>query len=239
MTAVHKPVTLFENEEFIAVNKPSGLLSIPDRLGKEVSLKSILEKNIGKVFVVHRLDKDTSGIIVFAKSEQVHRSLNLLFENREVEKYYTALVHGRFAEDRGKITAPIAPHFSEKGKMMIHAKGKPSETDYQVVESFGNISLVQFQIHTGRTHQIRVHMQHIGHSIVGDALYGSEKPILLSDFKKNYNLAKKYDDEKPLLARMALHASHLNFTLDGNAVSMEAPLPKDMQATVNVLRKYR
>lgn len=239
MTSELKPTILVDNEYFIAVNKPSGLLSIPDRLGKEISLKSILEKTHGKIFVVHRLDKDTSGIIVYAKSEAVHRSLNLMFEKREVQKFYCALVYGKFAQDSGKITAPIAPHFSERGKMMIHAKGKPSETDYSVIEHFGNISLVKFQIHSGRTHQIRIHMQHIGHSIVGDALYGSDKPIFLSDFKKNYTLAKKYDNEKPILARMALHASHLSFSLNGNEFSMEAPLPKDMQAAVNILSKYR
>jgi len=228
-----------ENEDFIVINKPSGLLSIPDRFGKELSLKIVLENHFGKgnIFTVHRLDKDTSGLIVFAKTAESHKELSALFEGREVTKIYVGLVQGLFAQTSGTITAAIMEHPGKNGKMVTHAKGKTAITDYLVLESFKNYSWMQFQIHTGKTHQIRLHMQHIGHSIVCDELYGDGKPILLSTLKKKFKLAKKEDEERPILARLGLHSHQLSFAYGNEQFSFEAPVPKDIKALLQQLSK--
>ena len=122
---------------------------------------------------------------------------------------------------------------------MTHAKGKISSTDYEVLESFRLYSWVEFRIHTGRTHQIRVHMQHIGHSIVCDEIYGDPKPMLLSVLKKNFKLSKAAEEEKPILARLALHSHRLKFTLNGEIFELEAPVPKDLRAVLQQLRKLK
>ena len=231
---------IFENDDFIVLNKPSGLLSIPDREGKDISLKKILQEEYGQVFIVHRLDKGTSGIIVFAKNETSHKYLSLQFESRQVEKIYEGLVPGSLQNKKGSIDAPIAEHPVKKGLMIIHRKGKDSLTDYEVLEDFGIYSWLQFQIHTGRTHQVRVHMKHAGHPIACDELYGDGKPILLSVIKRNYKLSKDMEEEKPILNRLALHACKLKFIgKDEKAYQFEAPLPKDLRATLQQLSKRK
>ena len=201
-------------------------MSIPDRLGQEVSLKDILKQRKGEIYTVHRLDRDTSGVIVFAKTEEAHKQLSQLFEERETEKYYFGLVYGHMINPSGSIDAPIMEHPGKNTKMMTHAKGKVSLTDYEVLESFRLYSWVQFRIHTGRTHQIRVHMQHIGHSIVCDEIYGEAKPLLLSSLKKNFKLSKSAEEEKPVLARLALHSHRLKFTLNNETFDLEARCQK-------------
>ncbi len=233
------PDIIFENEAFVAVNKPSGLLSIPDRMGVAISLKDILKQRYGNIYTVHRLDKDTSGIIIFAKNEDAHKTLSQLFEGREMEKYYLGLVNGQMMNSTGSVDAAIMEHPGKTTKMITHIKGKPSLTDYSVAESFRLFSWVQFQIHTGRTHQIRVHMQHIGHTIVCDEIYGDAKPILLSAIKRNFKLAKTAEEEKPILHRLALHSYQLNFIFDGIPYQLEAPLPKDLKALLQQLRKWK
>ncbi len=230
---------IVENDHFIAVNKPAGLLSIPDREGKEPSLKQMLIRQYGQIFTVHRLDRDTSGIIVFAKDEDTHKYLSGAFEERNVEKYYLGLVKGVLPEKKKTIDVPIMEHPGKKGVMVPHKKGKPSVTDYEVVEEFGKFSLLQFRIHTGRTHQIRVHMQYIGHPIVCDELYGDASPIRVSDFKRDFKLSKYEEEERPILARLGLHAEKLAFTDSyGHAYSLQADPPKDMRALLQQLRKH-
>jgi len=233
------PDIIFENSDFVAVNKPSGLLSIPDRAGNEISLKDMLKERYGNIFTVHRLDRDTSGIIIFAKNEAAHKELSRLFESREMEKFYVGLVNGQMINEAGSIDAAIMEHPGKTTKMITHVKGKPSLTDYQVLESFRLYTWVQFQIHTGRTHQIRVHMQHIGHSIVCDNIYGDPKPILLSSIKRNFKLAKAAEEEKPILSRLALHSFKLNFSMNGESYELEAPVPKDLKALLQQLRKWK
>jgi 23S rRNA pseudouridine955/2504/2580 synthase/23S rRNA pseudouridine1911/1915/1917 synthase len=236
---VYKPELIFSNEDFIAVNKPSGLLSIPDRLGQEVSLKAILEAQYGKVYTVHRLDKDTSGLILFALNEQAHKTLSALFEGREINKQYVGLVNGRMMHTSGSIDAPIMEHPAQNGTMITHQKGKPSLTDYTLLEQFQQYAWVQFRIHTGRTHQIRVHMKHIGHSITGDTLYGDGKPVYLSQLKKNFKLSKKELEERPLISRLALHAYSISFDYQDKGLQLIAPVPKDLQATLKQMRKLQ
>jgi 23S rRNA pseudouridine1911/1915/1917 synthase len=229
---------IFQNEDFIAINKPSGLLSIPDRLGKDPSVKSTLQEQSGKIFTVHRLDKDTSGLIVFAKNEETHKSLSQKFEGRDVQKFYLGLVNGTLMNKKGTIDVPIMEHPGKTTLMMTHKKGKPSITDYEVLEEFGIYSWLQFQIHTGRTHQIRVHMKHLGNSIVCDDLYGEAQPVLLSSIKRKFKLSKNEFEERPILNRLALHSHQLKFTdAKGNQFELEAPLPKDLKATLQQLRK--
>ena len=227
-----------ETEDFVAVNKPAGLLSIPDREGDEVSLKKILRDNYGEIYTVHRIDKNTSGIIVFAKNEEAHKFLSQSFEERTVEKYYMGIVKGTPREKEKTIDAPIAQNNVKSSMMIIHKRGKPSVTDYKVVEEFGKYSLLQFRIYTGRTHQIRVHMQYAGYPIVCDELYGDGAPVLLSTIKKRYNLSKDELEERPLLNRLGLHAQRLKFKdKDNNTYDLEAEMPKDMRAVLQQLRK--
>ena len=177
-------------------------------------------------------------MIVFAKDETTHKILSQKFEGRDVEKYYLGLVQGTMMNKKGTIDVPIMEHPGKTTLMMTHKKGKPSVTDFEVLEEFGNFSLVQFQIHTGRTHQIRVHMKHLGNTIVCDNLYGDGQPVLLSAIKRKYNLSKNELEERPILNRLALHSFQLKFKdADGNFHELEAPLAKDMKALMQQLRK--
>lgn len=232
------PEVIFENDSFIAINKPAGLLSIPDRIQSETSLKDILMARYGSIYTVHRLDKDTSGIILFAKTETAHKYFSGLFEERKIEKYYMGLVYGSPAQKKGTIDAPISEHPLQKGLMVVHRKGKPSVTDYEVVEDRRSFSLLQFQLHTGRTHQIRVHCKNMGHPLACDELYGDGKPILLSSLKKKYKLSKHDEEERPMLNRLALHSYRLKFTDAGGQIfDLVAELPKDIKALLQQLRK--
>jgi 23S rRNA pseudouridine1911/1915/1917 synthase len=231
---------IHENDAFVAVNKPAGLLSIPDRMGQDLSLKQLLKERYGNIFTVHRLDRGTSGIIVFAKDEVSHKDLSQKFEGRDVEKFYVGLVQGKPVNDKGTVDIPIAEHPGKATKMMTNAKGKPSVTDYEVLETFGTYSWMQFQIHTGRTHQIRVHMQYIGNPIACDDLYGNGEPILLSTIKgKKFKLSHNELEERPILSRMALHSSKLKFVFNGEQFALEAEVPKDLRATLQQLRKWK
>jgi 23S rRNA pseudouridine955/2504/2580 synthase/23S rRNA pseudouridine1911/1915/1917 synthase len=230
---------IFENDDFIVVNKPAGLLSIPDREGKEVSLKKLLEEKYGSIYTVHRLDRQTSGLIVFAKHELAHKHLSMQFENRRAQKIYLGLVLGSFIDKKGKIELPIAEHPVKKGMMTIHKNGKESVTEYAVIEEWGMYSWLQFRIHTGRTHQIRVHMKDSGHPLVCDELYGDGKPVFISSIKHKFKLSKKEEEERPILNRLALHSYQLTFTnLNGEQQQFEAPLPKDLKATLQQLEKW-
>ena len=231
---------IIENDDFIALNKPSGLLSIPDREGKEISLKNLLQEKYGKILTVHRLDRDTSGLIVFAKNEATHKHLSLQFEGRLTKKIYTGLVIGSTSENKGSINLPLAENMVQRGVMIVNRRGKESLTDYEVLQDFSIYSFMQFQIHTGRTHQIRVHMKEIGHPIVCDAVYGDGKPVLISALKKKFNLSKNELEERPILGRLALHAFQLAFKdVNGKLIELEAPLHKDMRATLQQLEKRK
>jgi 23S rRNA pseudouridine955/2504/2580 synthase/23S rRNA pseudouridine1911/1915/1917 synthase len=230
---------IYEDDDLVAVNKPSGLLSIPDRFDPKIpSLKQQLAERNENIFVVHRLDRDTSGIILFAKNEEAHRFYSMAFEERSINKKYLGLVHGRPLPPQGTIDKPIAHHPVIKGKMTIHRNGKPAVTHYRMLDSFGLHSLLQLEIETGRTHQIRVHLQDLGNPVVCDPLYGDGEPLFLSRIKRKFKLSRNQEEETPLLNRLALHAHSLSFTTTrGNPVMLEAPLFRDMQATLNQLRK--
>jgi len=231
---------IYEDDDLVIVNKPSGILVIPDRFDNDLpSLNRILETRYGcHMYVVHRLDRGTSGVICFAKNEETHKYMSALFQEHQVEKYYMGLVGGRLIPESGTIESAIIAHPTKKGKMITAKKGKASKTDYEAVEQWPLYSLVRFRIYTGRTHQIRVHMQSLGHPIACDELYGDGQPFMLSTIKKKYNVAKDAE-ERPLMDRLALHASKLVFTnAAGKEIVAEAPLPKDIAACVNQLNKW-
>jgi 23S rRNA pseudouridine1911/1915/1917 synthase len=230
---------LLETDDLIAINKAAGMLSIPDREQSEPSLKDILLQRFGSIFTVHRLDKETSGVIVFAKNEASHQFLSKQFEERVTEKIYHGLVLGQVMVASGTIDEAIGEHPAKRGLMTILRKGKPSITQFSVLEKFSYYSWMEFKILTGRTHQIRVHMKHLGHAVVCDVLYGDAQPVKLSSFKKKFNLGKDVLEERPLLNRLGLHASILQLTDPSGVVRrLEAPLPKDLRATLQQLEKY-
>jgi|694.fasta_scaffold00505_8 23S rRNA pseudouridine955/2504/2580 synthase/23S rRNA pseudouridine1911/1915/1917 synthase len=238
MKASHLQI-IYEDDDLVVLNKPSGLLSIPDRFDAKLpSLKQMLIAKYGGIFVVHRIDRDTSGIIIFAKNETAHRYYSMAFEEKQISKKYLGLVLGTPSPAEGTLDKPIANHPVVKGKMVVHRSGKPSVTHYRTLEQLGPYSLIEFEIETGRTHQIRVHMQDLGNPLVCDPLYGNGEPVFLSRIKRKYNLSKAQEEEIPMLNRLALHASSLDITrLNGEKLHLGTDLFKDMQATLVQLRK--
>ena len=222
---------IFENDELIVVNKPAGMVVHPAAghesgtlvnavLGYEPDIEGIGgEERPG---VVHRLDKDTSGLIVMAKNERAHRWLQDQFRLRKVEKTYLALVDGRPPTPAGRVEAPIGRDPNQRKKMAVTtlAKGREAISDYKTLESFPRHTLLEFHPHTGRTHQIRLHCAFLGCPIVADEVYGHKKPSL--------NLARHF-----------LHAFRLKITLPGETQphSFEAPLPADLTVVLEKLRK--
>lgn len=236
-----KTEVIYEDDDIIAFNKPGGLLTIPHRfLHDEPSLVKIVEKKYGKLFVIHRIDKETSGVIIFAKNESAHRHYSLQFQNREVEKFYRAFSYGNPIQNEGDIISGIMEHPTIKGKMVINKKGKDSHSRYQVIQKWNGYTYYHIQIFTGRTHQIRVHLQSIGTPIICDSLYGNGNPLKLSDFKKKYNPTKNVEEEeKGLINRLALHSFQLNVKdLNGNPLTITAPIPKDFTAAIKQLDKW-
>lgn len=230
---------LWQDEHLIAVNKQAGMLSIPDRWNSAIpSLLSELRKTIKEVFIIHRLDRETSGVILFAKNAMAHKKVSVQFENKNARKVYDVLVQGHFMNKEGLIEGGIAEDKAVKGKMMAHPKGKASQTFYRVMETWGKIAYIQVQPLTGRTHQIRVHLQDIGHPLLVDPLYGGSNAFLLSSIKRKY---KNADDEKPLLSRVSLHSRKLTFIhpQTNEKVSVETDMPKDMLAVIQQLRKLK
>lgn len=232
------PEIIFENDDVIVLNKPSGLLSVPDRKQLEPNLKNLLEAKYGSIFTVHRLDAATSGVIVFAKNAVMHKALTQQFENRQTKKLYIGIVHGSMFQQEGTIDAAILEHPGKNGLMVVNRKGKESITNYKVVKDFKKYSIVEFDILTGRTHQIRVHSKNIGHPIVCDELYGDGKGIYLSSFKKKFNLNKDTLEERPILGRLALHAQQLTILLDEKPITFVAPVPKDIAVAIKKMEQY-
>jgi 23S rRNA pseudouridine1911/1915/1917 synthase len=242
ITHIHMKLDIiYEDSDIILVNKPADLLTIPDRHDAEKpSLQGALKAHYGRVFTIHRLDRETSGILIFAKNEDAHRHLSIQFEKHETSKIYVALLDGVLHQDTGEIDKPIATHSSVAGKMVIAKRGKESLTYYKATEKFKHFTLVEADIRTGRTHQVRVHFQSIGYPLAVDALYGRRNSLLLSAIKTKGVKLGKFEEERPIMSRTTLHAHRLTFkhptTLE--MMSFEAPIPKDFTALLNQLRKW-
>lgn len=237
----HSLDIIYQDDDLIIVNKPPNLLTIPDRYAPEIpNVLHLLSRQLDKVMVVHRLDKETSGILCLAKNEVAHKHLNAQFQDRTVDKIYYALVEGKLHQEEGIIDKPIAPSKSSPGKMIISSNGKASVTHYKVVEYFKNFTLVEANIKTGRTHQIRIHFSSLGYPLAIDKFYGRRSEFLLSTIKgKRYNLGKE-QVERPLMSRTALHAFRLSLDHPSQNKRMEwtAPPPKDFSAVTKQLRKW-
>ncbi|MFK7771530.1 MAG: RluA family pseudouridine synthase [Saprospiraceae bacterium] len=238
----NRPSIIFEDDDIIVLNKPAHYLTIPDRfVAERPNLTTFLKDRLEDVFVVHRLDKETSGVILFAKNAAAHRNLSMQFEARTVDKIYLALVEGTVHKEEGEINQPIANNMRDKGRMIIASRGKPSLTLYRVVERFKNYTLVEANIKTGRTHQVRVHFERIGYPLAVDSLYGRKDAFLLSELKmKKYRRGKDVFEEKPLMSRTTLHAAKVTFNhpTTNESLTFEAELPKDFRAVLNQLRKW-
>lgn len=232
---------IYEDDELVVVEKPAGVLSIPDRYDPNTpNLQNMLRKQFGQIFTVHRLDRDTSGLILFAKNEEAHQSLSIAFEGREVQKTYLALVSGTLPEE-GTIDEPIAHSLHKPGYMTVAKKGKPSVSHFKRVQDFGLFSLAEVIIETGRTHQVRVHMSYIGHPLFIDEMYGGRAAFKVSEIKgRRYKQDRNVEEERPLIDRHTLHAHKLIFVHPKSGETMEftSELPKDMNALIRQVEKW-
>ena len=246
---------LFRDDHLVAVFKPAGVATIPGRdesesvleqLGRQLNLPWSGEAD-PRMRVVHRLDKDTSGVLLFALNRAAQQHVSHQFQNNTVEKEYLALVAGSPTADEGEIDAPLDRHPSDPKRMsVVRHGGRPARTLWKVEQRFRDMALLRGFPKTGKTHQIRVHLKHAGMPLAVDPLYNRQPPgrggqlpgIYLSAIKRGYQL-KRGGEESPLIDRLTLHAQALVFTApDGNRLRLECPLPKDFRAALNQLRKH-
>ncbi len=243
---------LFEDAHLMALAKPAGLLTSPDRydpdrpnlmrlLHSHIARKVpwAVERKLGYLSNAHRLDRETSGVLLLAKTKEVLVQLANQFGSESPQKQYFALVHGVPREDEFTVDAKLAPHATRVGVMRISAKeGKRSVTEFSVRRRYIGLTVMECRPRTGRTHQIRVHLQSVGCPIVGDRVYGGE-PLWLSEMKKHYRVGKG-KEERPLIERVALHAESLGVThpVTGESLRIECPLPRDLRVAMKYLDKY-
>ena len=237
---------LFEDESLIIVNKPAGVPVVPVRNSTEWRFMGMLLHHAescglcragGRRFrIVHRLDSDTSGALVVAKSLEAARSMSLAFSSGQVRKTYLALVKGRPKGEGGEIAEPIGKGRGGRVRAVSEG-GKESFTRWRVVENFRGYALLEVEIKTGRTHQIRVHLEYDGLPLAVDDMYGGAGALMLSDFKKGYRCTGR---EKPLMERLSLHCLRLEFAhpVTCEKIAVEAPLPGDFARALKALGKY-
>lgn len=221
----------YEDDDVAVVAKPAGLLTHsapgparPTLVGElEARMALSAEAGEGRAGIVHRLDKDTSGLLVVAKTDRAHRALVEAMKQRRIRRRYETLVAGSFRLPRGRVQAPIGRSRTSPTVMTVRADGRAATTDFEVLEELGDVSRLKVDLLTGRMHQIRVHLAHIGHPVVGDDVYG--RPVI------------------PLAARLGLnrpflHASRIQFThpFTGRNVEVEEPLPADLEAALERAR---
>jgi 23S rRNA pseudouridine1911/1915/1917 synthase len=243
---------LHEDEAIVVVDKPAGMIVHPAKGHWEGTLASALAYHFGPLSerggptrpgIVHRLDRDTSGVIVVAKNDQAHEALAAQFKARSVEKEYLAIVVGVPDRDRDVIDEPIGPHPTQREKKAIRredAGARPAVTTYEVVERFQGYALVRARPKTGRTHQIRLHLAHIGCPVLCDRLYGGRARISELELIPRDKIGHDAGD-RMLLERQALHAEQLtiNHPTTGERMGFEAPLPDDVRNTLAALRRWR
>ncbi len=233
-------LVLWQDNDLLIVNKPAGLLVLPDGYDLDAPhLKSHLTPEYGDLWIVHRLDRHTSGVLLLARSPEVHRDLNIQFEKRQVDKVYHALISGVPEWTRQMVELPLKPNGDRRHRTVVdHRQGKPASTDFRVLERYGGYSLIAAAPKTGRTHQIRVHLAAVSHPIVADDLYGDGQVLLLSQIKRDYT-PHAAEPERPLLGRLGLHSLSVAFLhpTKGKQVVYQAPYPKDFAAALHQLRK--
>ncbi len=250
---------VYEDDSFVVLNKAAGMITHPGKANYRGTLAGALQFHFDRLSdvagklrpgIVHRLDRDTSGLIVVAKDNQVHHFLSRQFERREVTKEYRAIVWGVVDRDRDVIRTFLRVNPKRREAMMVCEEGgnaRQAVTSYEVLERFGAFSYVRLLPKTGRTHQLRVHMKYLGHPIIADRLYGGQSELLLSDMARApaRRRSRKAGSEEPLdaadllIRRQALHAHRLCFRhpATGQPLEFEAPLPADMANTLEALRQ--
>lgn len=223
---------IYEDKDVLVIDKPAGLVVHPAPGNRDKTLVNALLAHCGETLsgiggvarpgIVHRLDKDTSGLIVVAKNDLAHQKLSEQFADRSLSRTYQALVIGVPPMQAGIVDAPIGRHLRDRKKMGVVVRGKPARTHYRVLEQFEGAALIECKLETGRTHQIRVHMAHIKNPVLGDPVYGRR------------TVTKNIPD----FPRQALHAVALTFVhpRTGKTRVFEAPLPKDMKALLKRLK---
>lgn len=243
---------LYEDEHLMAIEKPSGLLTSPDRYDPErPNLMRLLHGHIARgvpwakqrgltyLANVHRLDFETSGVLLLARTKPALTTMANLFGCEKPEKVYFAIAQGSPVEDVFEVDAKLAPHPTRPGVMRVDPKsGKKSRTEFKVVTRFRGFTALECRPRTGRTHQIRIHLRWLQMPLVGDRVYGGG-PLWLSNIKSDYR-ARKTKEEQPMLGRVALHARSLGFEhpVTGEPLLIESPLPKDLRVALKYLERY-
>ncbi|MFP5246861.1 MAG: RluA family pseudouridine synthase [Thermoanaerobaculia bacterium] len=234
------PLTiLYEDDDVAVIDKPAGLVVHPAAGHPDQTLVNALLFHVSGLSgvggelrpgIVHRLDKDTSGVMVIAKHDEAHRKLTANWNTDAVRKEYLALVYGTPSSERGTIEAPIGRDPRDRKRMAVVKDGRHAITDYAITERLKYVSLIRCRLRTGRTHQIRVHLKHLGHPIVGDPVYSGPQWRGIPD-KKVQKLLSSFP-------RQALHAARIAFAhpRDGNVLTFEAPVPADMRELIEALR---
>lgn len=241
---------LFEDDFIIAINKPAGMVVHPARGNWSGTLASALAfhfdqlsqvAGITRPGIVHRLDRDTSGVIVVAKTDTAHNGLSAQFEARTVQKTYLAVVRGLPSRDAVVVEAAIGRHPYSREKMAIrdgHPTSKSARTVFHIEERFARCSLVRAEPKTGRTHQIRVHAAHFGHPVLCDRLYGGRSQITLGELAGDRSASAS---DEVVLGRQALHARRIEIRhpKTDKLLTFEAPLPSDIQRVLDTLRSQQ
>lgn len=226
-----KDIVLWENDDYVLINKPPFIATLEDRVDDQ-NILALARSFIPDAQVCHRLDKDTSGVLAIAKNLEAYRHLSIQFEKRRTIKKYHAVVDGVHDFKEELVNAPILK--MNDGVVKISKDGKDAQTYFTSLTAFRSHTLVQCTPITGRMHQIRIHLALLKAPITGDETYGG-KPFYLSSVKRGFNL-KKFTEEQPLIKRMALHAFSLEFQdMNNETVNVQAPYPKDMQALLRQL----
>lgn len=227
---------LFENKNLIVVNKPAFLSSLDDREGGEINLLRMARQYSDDAQICHRLDRETSGVLIIAKNPETYRLVSMQFEHRKVNKVYHAVINGTHVFEDLHVDLPIL-NLGAKNVAINRQEGKPAETIFNSIKYYKHYTLVECRPITGRMHQIRIHLASQRANIAGDEMYGG-KPVFLSEIKRGYRLSKD-QEELPVMKRFALHARQITFKIDEHTeMTFEAPYPKDFATLIKLLDKF-
>lgn len=227
---------IHEDEDLIVINKPPFVASLDEREGGDINILRLAKKYCPDAQVCHRLDKETSGILLIAKNPETYRAVSIEFEKRRVDKIYHAVIEGRHVFEDLRVDLPILNQ-GNKNVSIDRYNGKPAETIFNSLRYYKHYTLVQCKPITGRMHQIRIHLATQRAAIVNDEMYRG-KPIYLSQIKKRGFSMGKDKEEQPIIRRFALHARAVSFTIHGKAYAFEAEYPKDFATLLKQLEKF-